>query len=140
MISEVGLGNLEYLNDFSSRCSEWLFSPVKYCDHFSNHSGKEYITFWRYVGLTFVMVAIIAGCASAPINTESGNDVSDAVDHAVDDEPVANMDYLGGADPKSIRRCREVAPTGTYIKRIVCGPPRDDRALISIISSPPNSN
>ena len=94
--------------------------------------------FLRYAGLTFLMSAIISGCVSTPVDGESGDGVTEAVSHAGDDVPVGDTDFLGGADPKNVRTCRYMAPTGTYVKRKICGRPRDDRALIPVISSPPN--
>ncbi len=94
----------------------------------------------RHVGLTFLMTAIIAGCASAPTDIESEKQAANAVDvdPTIRDGGVAYKDYLSGVDPDSVNRCRKEAQTGTYVKRIVCGPKRDDRDLLEVITSPPH--
>jgi len=94
----------------------------------------------RQIGLAFSIAAILTGCASAPTDTESDLDAkgSDDVDRAVFDSPVAETNYLGDAGPEHIRVCRKEATTGSYVKRMVCGPRRDDRGLLQVISSPSN--
>jgi hypothetical protein len=86
------------------------------------------------------MTTIIAGCASAPTDNESEKQATDAVDvdQTVRDGGVAYKDYLSGVDPDSVNRCRKETQTGTYIKRTVCGPKRDDRGLLTVITSPPH--
>lgn len=94
----------------------------------------------RQIGLAFSIAGILTACASVPTATESdldANDVAD-VDRAVIDNPVADTNYLGDAHPDSIRECRKVATTGSYVKRTVCGPNRDDRELLQVITSPPH--
>jgi len=92
------------------------------------------------IGLAFSIAAILTGCASVPTDTESDLGANDTanVDRAVFDSPVVNTNYLGGAGPESIRACRKEATTGSYVKRMVCGPKRDDRNLLAVITSPPN--
>ena len=92
--------------------------------------------FCRHVGITFFAAAIVAGCVSAPREIESENAVD--IDGTNHDGPVTDVNYLGGARPEGIRRCRKEASTGTYVKRIVCGPKRDDRNLLEVIASPPH--
>ncbi len=93
----------------------------------------------RQIGLAFSIAAILAGCASMPTDTASDLDATDVadVDRAISDSPVANTNYLGGAGPDSIRKCRKEATTGSYVKRIVCEPKRDDREKLAVITSPP---
>lgn len=93
----------------------------------------------RHRGLSFLMTAIIAGCASVPTDIESEEQAIDAVDvdPALRDGGVAYKDYLYGVDPDVVNRCRKETQTGTYIKRTICGPKRDDRDLLTVITSPP---
>ncbi len=109
-------------------------------DLFSNQDRKEEFMSWCHVRLSYViMAAIIAGCAATPDDTASGKDVSDSsdVEHVVYGKSVASTDYLEGAPPESIRRCRKEVRTGTRVARTICGPPRDDTEKIPLISSPP---
>ena len=93
----------------------------------------------RYSGLTFIMATILGACASSPADIGSEGSASNAVgnDPMISDDGVSNVDYLSGADPESINKCRKEATTGTYVKRIVCGPIKDDRELLHVITSPP---
>ena len=94
--------------------------------------------YWRHVGIIFCM-KMIAGCASAATDINSDNNTNHGVDadDPVYNDPVAYKVYLKGVDPDRFNRCRKEVPTGSHLERIVCGPKRDDRDLIPLLSSPP---
>jgi len=94
----------------------------------------------------------MAGCASAPtdIGPETSNDQSTLAIHAGDsaigndqstfashsgDSATGNDDYLGGAAPHEIVKCKSVKLTGSRLPKRVCGPIKDDKALFGVIDS-----
>ena len=91
--------------------------------------------YWHQIGSTLLTVAIFAGCGTAPIDSESENDVNQVADvgHTTEHGPVTNVDYLDGAHPDSIYRCKKEAETGSRIMRTVCGPQKDNIDLLHVI-------
>lgn len=96
---------------------------------------------WRHVRLTLFVAAIVSGCAAAPVsvNPEVNDDQSANAEVSATPGATSLSEYLHDADPKSLRRCRKEAPTGSNVNRTKCGPPRDDRELLPLITSPPVS-
>ena len=90
---------------------------------------------WHQIGITVLTASIFAGCGAAPIDSESENEVNQVADvgHASDHGPVTYVDYLDGAHPDSIHRCKEEAETGSRIRRTVCGPQKDNIELLHVI-------
>lgn len=96
---------------------------------------------WHYVGLTLFVAAIVSGCAAAPVSVEPEVNGNQSANAEVSVTPGASSlrEYLYDTDPESLRRCRKEAPTGSNVKRTQCRPPRDDRELLPLITSPPVS-
>lgn len=83
------------------------------------------------------LAVTIAGCVDAPTETESKNNIDhrDITVYPSDAKSAQNAGYLNGARPDDIVQCRDVAPTGSRLRRTICGPQKDDSELFSIIDA-----
>ena len=92
---------------------------------------------WRLVGITIFVATMIAGCAAAPNAIESENvaDHRGLAGHTFNDEPVRNADFFDDTQPDYAVQCRNVAPTGSRLRRTICGPQKDDSELFSVIDA-----
>jgi hypothetical protein len=92
--------------------------------------------FLHQVASTLVIATIMAGCASAPtdIGPETSNDHSTLASHAGDDA-IGNDDYLGGAAPHEVVKCKSVKLAGSRLPKTICGPIKDDRTLFGLIDA-----
>ena len=92
--------------------------------------------FLHQLASTLVIATIMAACASAPtdIRPETTNDPPTLASHAADDA-IGDDDYLDGAAPDEIIKCRRVKLTGSRLPKRVCGPMKNDRALFDLVDS-----
>lgn len=92
---------------------------------------------WRLAGITVFFATMIAGCAASPTAIESENVIDNRghSGHTSGNGPVQNAKFLDRTQNEHIVSCRNVAPTGSRIRRTVCGPKKDDSELFSIIDA-----
>ena len=102
--------------------------------------------FWHQVGSTLIIAATMTGYASTSsvIEPEKTSDRAVSATHTEDDGAIGSADYLEGAAPNQIVKCRESTTTGSRLRRTICGRGRDDSALFGLINRgsvvPPGQN